>query len=115
MKLVLIGAGSAQFGFGMLGDIFQSKMLAGSHVVLVDIDAAALSRVHRVAEQLVADQGLPFTLSSTTDRCIALQDASVVVISIEVGKRFPLWDEDWRRWRRIPCLAHNSSHCFDCR
>ena len=40
MKLVLIGAGSAQFGFGTLGDIFSSAFLKGSHIALVDINEA---------------------------------------------------------------------------
>ncbi len=35
-RIVLIGAGSAQFGFDMLGDIFQSEALKDSHVVLHD-------------------------------------------------------------------------------
>ena len=33
-QIVLIGAGSAQFGYGTIGDIFQSDVLAGSHIVL---------------------------------------------------------------------------------
>jgi alpha-galactosidase len=45
MKIVLIGAGSAQFGLGSLGDLFQSKLLYGSEIVLVDIDEEALLSV----------------------------------------------------------------------
>ena len=44
-KIVLIGAGSAQFGFGTLGDIFRSKVLKGSEVVLHDINPEALKKV----------------------------------------------------------------------
>lgn len=95
MKVVLIGAGSAQFGFGTLGDIFQSKKLASSEICLVDIDAHALSHVTEVAKNFIKDNALDFTLTSSTDRTSVLQGADVVVISIEVGKRFPLWDEDW--------------------
>ena len=40
-KIVLVGAGSAQFGYGTLGDIFQSKTLYGSEIVLHDINMAA--------------------------------------------------------------------------
>ena len=36
MKIVLVGAGSAQFGYGTLGDIFCSKVLKGTEVVLHD-------------------------------------------------------------------------------
>ncbi|BFO10106.1 hypothetical protein GGER_26160 [Serratia rubidaea] len=42
-KIVLVGAGSAQFGFGTLGDIFQSKTLYGSEIVLHDINPASLA------------------------------------------------------------------------
>ncbi len=52
MKIVLIGAGSAQFGFGTLGDIFQSKKLAGSEICLVDIDEKALDHVTQVAREV---------------------------------------------------------------
>ncbi|MDP3176604.1 MAG: hypothetical protein Q8M76_01790, partial [Spirochaetaceae bacterium] len=43
MKIVLIGAGSAQFGLGTLGEIMQSEVLAGSEIALVDIDGPALA------------------------------------------------------------------------
>ena len=33
-KIVLIGAGSQNFGLGIIGDIFKSKVLEGSHIVL---------------------------------------------------------------------------------
>ncbi|MDY0288461.1 MAG: alpha-glucosidase [Sphaerochaeta sp.] len=95
MKIVLVGAGSAQFGFGTLGDIFQSKKLAGSEICLVDIDQGALDHVSGVAKKFISDHSLPFTLTATLDRASVLAGADVVVISIEVGSRFALWDEDW--------------------
>jgi alpha-galactosidase len=95
MKLVLIGAGSAQFGLGTLGDFFQSKQLYGSEIVLVDINEESLAVVQKKAETFLLEHPLPFTVSSTTNRAEALQGADFVVISIEVGSRFTLWDEDW--------------------
>jgi alpha-galactosidase len=95
MKLVLIGAGSAQFGLGTLGDFFQCERLYGAEIVLVDIKADALAEVQRKADEFLAQHPLPFTVRSTTDRKEALSDADFVIISIEVGKRFALWDEDW--------------------
>ena len=41
MKIVLIGAGSAQFGYGTLGEIFSSEVLNGSEVALLDINPDA--------------------------------------------------------------------------
>ena len=97
-RIVLIGAGSAQFGFDMLGDVFQSEVLAGSHVVLHDINAKSLERVHRAGEDFVRDNAIGITLSATTSREEALAGADFCVISIEVGDRFALWEQD----RTIP-------------
>jgi len=95
MKLVLIGAGSAQFGLGTLGDFFQSEALYGSEIVLVDINEKSLAVVHKKAQAFLKENPLPFTVSATTNRKEALKGASFVIISIEVGDRFKLWDEDW--------------------
>lgn len=93
-RIVLIGAGSAQFGFDMLGDVFQSAILEGSHVVLHDINGAALERVHKAGEAFVREHGLSVTLSATTSRADALAGADFCVIAIEVGNRFALWEQD---------------------
>ena len=61
--IVLIGAGSATFGLGTLGDIFKCGALEGSTIVLHDINPDALRKVERVARQAIAEKGLPFTLS----------------------------------------------------
>ncbi len=95
MKLVLIGAGSAQFGFGTLGDIFSSNTLKGAHIALVDINGEALGKVLAAAKEFVEVHGLDFSLSAHTDRAEALRGADFVIISIEVGSRFELWDQDW--------------------
>ncbi len=95
-RIVLIGAGSAQFGFSTMGDIFQSQVLAGSHVVLHDINPTTLARVEAQGREFIQEHNLPFTLSATTSRPEALQGADFCVISIEVGSRFDLWEMDWR-------------------
>ena len=95
-KIVLIGAGSATFGFGVLGDIFRSDVLPGSTVVLHDINAKRLDKVEEVAAEYIRENNLPYTLSSTISREEALQGADFCIISIEVGDRFVLWDQDWR-------------------
>lgn len=94
-RIVLIGAGSAQFGFGTLSDIFASKILEGSEIVLHDINPQALKRTLDAAQAYIDTHALPFTLSATTDRKTALQGANHAIISIEVGNRFELWEEDW--------------------
>jgi alpha-galactosidase len=94
-KLVLIGAGSAMFGLGALGDVFKSKTLRGSEIVLVDINEKSLSEVEAVAGKFIADNHLDYTITATTDRRKALPGADFVLISIEVGDRYELWEMDW--------------------
>ena len=94
--IVLIGAGSAMFGLGTLGDIFKSKTLEGSSIVLHDINPQALRRVEDIARQFIRENQLPYTLSATISRQEALQDATFCIISIEVGDRYELWEQDWK-------------------
>ena len=49
-RIVLIGAGSTNFGLGTIGDIFKSKVLAGSKIVLHDINAEALKKSETIAK-----------------------------------------------------------------
>ena len=95
-RIVLIGAGSAQFGYGTIGDILQSEVLAGSQIVLHDINPQTMAVVGQTAREFIAAHDLPFTISATTDRAEALAGADFVIISIEVGDRFKLWEQDWR-------------------
>jgi alpha-galactosidase len=94
--IVLIGAGSAQFGYGTVGDILQSKVLEGSHIVLHDINPTTLSVVEKTARAFIEEHKMPFTISATTNRAEAFQGADFLIISIEVGNRFDLWELDWR-------------------
>jgi alpha-galactosidase len=95
-KIVLIGAGSAMFGLGTLGNIFKSKALEGSTVVLHDINPQALSKVEGIARRFLEENNLPYTLVATTSRQEALQDANFCIIAIEVGDRYELWEQDWK-------------------
>lgn len=95
-RIVLIGAGSAQFGYGTIGDIFQSDVLAGSHIVLHDINPETMGVVKAASQSFIEVHNLPYTVSATTNRTEALQGADFVIISIEVGDRFELWELDWR-------------------
>jgi len=96
MKIVLVGAGSVQFGYGTLGDIFNSPTLAGSEITLLDINAAALDGVLKTATAFIGQHALKFTVNATTDRRAAFKKADFIISSIEVGNRFQLWDEDWK-------------------
>jgi alpha-galactosidase len=96
MKIVLVGAGSIQFGLGTLGDIFNSQTLMGSEITLLDINAQALKSVLKTTKAFLTGHKLPYTVSATTDRRAAFKKADFIISSIEVGNRFQLWDEDWK-------------------
>lgn len=96
MKIVLVGAGSMQFGIGTLSDIFSSESLRGSEVTLHDINGAAMERVLAAAQRFLAEHNLDFPVNATTDRRAAFGEADFIITSIEVGNRFALWDQDWQ-------------------
>jgi alpha-galactosidase len=96
MKIVLVGAGSAQFGCGTLGDIFSSKPLAGCEIALHDINPDSLGETLKIARDFAAAHALSNKLTATTDRREAFRGADFIISSIEVGNRFRLWDEDWK-------------------
>jgi len=96
MKIVLVGAGSIQFGLGTLGDIFTSKTLTGSEITLLDINAKALDVVLQTTKDFIQSHGLRYTVTATTDRRSAFVGADFIISSIEVGNRFQMWDEDWK-------------------
>lgn len=96
VKIVLIGAGSAMFGLGSVGNIYKSKILEGSDIVLHDIDPAALSRVEKTARSYLEEHDLNFSLTATTDRGEALKGADFCIIAIESGNRYVLWEQDWK-------------------
>ena len=50
-KIVLIGAGSTNFGLGTIGDIFKSKILDKSTIVLHDINAESLKNTELIANR----------------------------------------------------------------
>lgn len=53
LRIVLIGAGSIQFGCDTLGDIFQNDTLKGSHIVLHNINPDALKKTEAKAASFI--------------------------------------------------------------
>ena len=95
-KIVLIGAGSSVFGLGTVSDIFKSTVLEGSTIVLHDINSKNLSTTKEIAENYRDTLNYNYNIEATTNRKEALKDADFCIISIEVGDRFDLWDQDWK-------------------
>ena len=103
-KVVIIGAGSASFGLGMLRDAVNTPELRGSIISLVDTDARALEAVSTLARKMNEESGAGLRIEHATDRTQALPDAQFVVISIAV-RRNELWKLDWE----VP-IKHGVKH-----
>jgi alpha-galactosidase len=95
-KIVCIGAGSAVFGTNNLASIVRSPRLRGSEVVLVDIDESGLRTCTDLALLMNAAWDAQMNIWSTTDRSQALPGADYVVVSVQVGQREQVWEQDWR-------------------
>ena len=95
-RIVLIGAGSTNFGLGTIADIFKSKNLEGSTIILHDINPKTLAKTYEIATNFKNKLAVNYEIIATTDRKEALQDANFCIISIEIGNRFELWDQDWK-------------------
>jgi alpha-galactosidase len=95
VKICIIGAGSAQFSAGIVRDLCVNPGLAGSHVVLMDVDEKRLEFVLRLAERLSHELKAPISFSKTNDRHAALQGADFVLNTAQVGGH--QWSEDQRK------------------
>ena len=92
-KIVLIGVGSHSFGLMTVRDLMRAPELRGSHLALVDIAEDKLDLMTRIVRRLNETWEADFEISSTTDRCEALPDADIVVVSIE-QRRHEMWKLD---------------------
>lgn len=106
-KIVLIGAGSTQFGLGTIADIFKSKVLEGSTISLHDINSEALMNTKEIADKYKEELNAKYKIEATTNLNDALKGANFCIISIEIGDRFKLWEQDWK----IP-LDHGLNQIF---
>lgn len=84
-KITFIGAGSTVFAKNLLGDILSYPELAGSTIVLHDIDEKRLRESETVARRIVDLLGVSPQIISTTDRRQALDAADYVICMIQVG------------------------------
>jgi alpha-galactosidase len=95
-KIVLIGAGSLQFGLGSVGNMLKSTVLEGSTICLHDINAETLELTYKACQAAIDKRKLDFTLEYTIDRQDALKNATFIINAIEIPPRFKLLDLDYR-------------------
>jgi len=94
-KIVIIGAGSLQFGLGSVGSIINSDVLQGSIISLHDINQTNLDLVTESCKAAIEQKNLDFELESTIDRKKALRNATFIINSIEVPPRFKWFELDY--------------------
>jgi alpha-galactosidase len=93
-KIVFIGAGSMSFGLSMFRDMFSTKELSGSKLVLVDLNEEYLERMYQLALKMNAESGAGLVIEKTRDRLEALPGAEFVVNSIAIDRN-RLWKLDF--------------------
>lgn len=95
-NIVLIGAGSREFGPATVVDILLSEVLADLDVsvTLMDVDAQALEETRSFAEALAKSRGRELRVSTTTTLEAALAGAEFVVMAIE-ARRYFYWSQDF--------------------
>src|SRR5688500_2696970 len=94
-KITLVGAGSASFGLGMLLDLAAyGDELAGSTVVLSDVDGASLDLMLQIGRILNRQAKCDLRFEGTTDLNAALDGAEFVVTSVAID-RAATWQRDW--------------------
>jgi alpha-galactosidase len=100
-RIVFLGAGSTVFARNLLGDILLHEELAGSEIVLHDIDAERLETSELVARRLADSLGAPAKVSSSIDRRAALDGADYAVNMIQVGGYEPCTVTDFEVPKRF--------------
>ncbi|MEM6551000.1 MAG: glycoside hydrolase family 4 [Planctomycetota bacterium] len=80
-KVVIVGAGSLFFGRKAIWQMVHSEHLRTGTLALVDTDADRLEKMRRLAEMVIAHNGVPLKLEASTDQREVLAGADFVVLS----------------------------------
>jgi len=84
-KIVLNGAGSAEFTKELLADILGFEELAGSTIALFDVNSERLETAQAIARWTAGALGAPAKIETHADRRAALDGADHVISMIRVG------------------------------
>ncbi|MBI5262454.1 MAG: alpha-glucosidase/alpha-galactosidase [Bradyrhizobium sp.] len=99
-RIVFLGASSASFGMSMYRDLFSTRDLAGSSLVLVGRNAERLRRSEGLARLLNEKSGAGLKIEATTDWRAALDGAEFVVHSTAIDRN-RLWRLDFEVPRKF--------------
>ncbi|HEV7525193.1 MAG TPA: hypothetical protein VGP92_09510 [Acidimicrobiia bacterium] len=84
-RIVIVGGGSYQWVPKLLVDVVNTPSLAEAEIVLHDIDPVPLEPVADFVRHIAGLKGIGLTVSTTTDRQVALAGADYVVVTISTG------------------------------
>ena len=96
VKIVLVGAGSREFGPATIRDVCLSDTLCalGVELMLMDVSAARLPAMEAYAENVARRLGRKMSIHASTDLAQALDGADYVVVAIE-RQRYFYWAQDF--------------------
>jgi alpha-galactosidase len=94
-KIVIIGAGSLQFGLGTVGSILNSEALEGATITLHDINSRNLDLAFQACDAFIEKENLNYSVNATIDRKESLKGATFIINSIEVPPRFEWFELDY--------------------
>jgi alpha-galactosidase len=104
-KIVVLGAGSADFGMHCLAGIFRTRGLHGSTLALVDVDRAKLELVEQIALRLDEETSAGIEIVATTERSEVLPGAGFVIIAVALDRE-ATWARDHEVARRYGILHY---------
>ncbi|MFB3738747.1 MAG: alpha-galactosidase [Candidatus Velamenicoccus archaeovorus] len=84
-RIVISGAGGWVFPLELSRDVLAFPALAGSELVLYDIDHAAAERTRGFVQRMIEDARLPARVGVAADLRSALRGADVVITVFQVG------------------------------
>ena len=96
MKIVLVGAGSKEFGPATIRDILLSDAINSQalEIILMDVSSAQLPATEAYAKQVAATLDRTPRIVCTTDLDAAVRGADFVITAIEI-RRYYYWAQDF--------------------
>ena len=85
LKIAIIGAGSIGFTSRLVTDILSVPEFRDVEFALTDISEHNLGMIRQILEKKIAANGLPTTITATTERRRALEGARYVISCVRVG------------------------------
>ena len=96
IKVVVLGAGSANFGAGIITDLVSSEELREFHldIVLVDINKPALDNMLKLGNLIKDYYKSKANITANIERTEVLKDADYIIASV-AKNRWDLWEKDY--------------------